>query len=546
MSLVNHNYQYNIYCDNFIANAVFVSGISYSKRHFEMVKNCDKSTAAKHIALGIVELLPVIGAIVAIFERIIISRMSNMPGIPKSEEKDIGSKPLEDSEEQEIDQDPFLVMGQIFDNAIQEQSAHSESKPTSDEFIETEENEIPTNPDLKDFVELVSSRTTKAEPDSEEDQFVLIPSQTPDDIEKSFVNLNHAKIEDLDSLLTYQDLGDGAPIIGLNQILSEENWNDLLDINDLSYDIAKLDTVHENKRERVNQHAESLKEKLRQKGWDNIHVLIGKTGISNKEDDATCIVLVNKEKNLVYVAFHGSRNGSKINFFDGKGDWGANRDSKLVSAKKEGLYGAPEGVRFHRGFGLNFISVQNTLLEKLEEVVSTLPGKPNIIVTGHSKGGGLANIAVPAITEYFKDKNIQAHVGAVTFSAPMAFNQAGSNWVHTAVKIRNILRVKVIGDPVTYGSWFGKDYAHVGIRLRERVQDVNRRTAEWHGKKKVGLMEGFINYHYGANRNGSWCFVPEIVMRQWELMKAFNEWNDSLKKEKRSFYEVAGFVPSSI
>ncbi len=73
MSLSTHPHGYKLYADNWIANILSISGVSYSKRHFELVKSSTKGQSATHIVLGIVELLPVIGAIVAIFEKVIVT-----------------------------------------------------------------------------------------------------------------------------------------------------------------------------------------------------------------------------------------------------------------------------------------------------------------------------------------------------------------------------------------------------------------------------------------------------------------------------------------
>ena len=676
MSLINHNNQYNIYWDNFIYNTLTLSGGSYTKRHFELANESEGLIFAKHIAVGMIEFIPIIGAVVAVFERMIVSCMqaklvpelnrqiidltrnlqtkntndesSRIADKAKDEEIARLHQQLEDAEasaarttqeqdrlreglqtahertNKEKDEEIARLHQQLEDaeasaaRTTQEQDRLREGLQTAHERTNKEkDNEIirlraelenarkereAGNKDqermkqellrvnslyeknivekrqltvLQEQIALAHKNAAEKsqecdklrlqllskidEADSSKHKLVFLEKQLQEtklqleelqeradlyvdndqeDLIGSFVLMDNKLVEDKDSLFTYVDQPSGQPKIGLNPILTEENWNDLLIANDLSYAEAKFYTTSQDKKNKVQRQYSKAVAKLTNTGWTDYRVLWGKTGKNNSSDDATCIVLYNPSKNLIYVAFHGSRNGSYFGNSPGT-DWDSNYDSELVSAKAEDLYGAPEGVLFHRGIGLNFISVQETLFKTLSEMVRGINSNPHIILTGHSKGGGEAQIAAPAVTQYLQDEGLNAKVSTVTFSAPMTFNKQGAQWANNVVNIRNLLRIKVLGDPVTYGSLIGQDYAHAGMRLREKVSTVNRRSIEWHGDEQLGFFDRFkescVNYHYAANREGSWCFVPEIVMPYHALMEVFHEWEQSYTGQGMDF-----------
>ena len=119
-----------------------------------------------------------------------------------------------------------------------------------------------------------------------------------------------------------------------DDILSEENYKAILKLNDLSYAKAKKLTVTDAaKRELVDYRDQNLVNELEGMGWAEVKEIKGKTGYNNKDEDITAIITRNREKDLIVVAFHGSRNGSMIPLFnDGGGDWGANHDYEAVGA----------------------------------------------------------------------------------------------------------------------------------------------------------------------------------------------------------------------
>lgn len=407
--------------------------------------------------------------------------------------------------------------------------------------IENNNNIVEPNDSLpaEDAEPFVPAEETQASSDDESllGSFFNIPSSN---IEDSFVEVNAPIIQDLDSLLTLETTATGKHTVGLNKVL-DENYPTILYANDLSYAIAKTHTTQANKQDAVAAVKDRLIMQLNHQGWSDFSVIFGKTGKFNIDDDAACVILVHKQKNLVQVVFHGSRSGSKLNIMNPSGDWGANWDSKLINAKEAGLYGAPSDVEFHRGFGLNFISVQEPLLKKLEVIVSGLDN-PYLFVSGHSKGGAEGVVALPAIHSYLNDRGLKIRIGALLLSAPMAFDHNGAKWINTTVGIRNILRPKVEGDPVTYGSIWG-NYAHVGIPLKDSIQKVNERSAKWKGKP-VGRIEGWLNYHYAGNRDGSQCFIPELVMPKEELLEAYNNWVEKNWAKGINHFDTPGFTPS--
>ena len=317
-------------------------------------------------------------------------------------------------------------------------------------------------------------------------------------------------------------IAEDGETLGLNSILTKENWDYLLLANELSYAAAKTHTVESDaKKFVVDRRLNEITDILEKSGWSDFSILFGATGADNVDQDASCIVMYHKEKNLVYVAFHGSRNGSKFNIFSAKGDWGANYRWNQISAREHGLEGAPEGVFIHEGFGKNFLSVQKVLLLKLLDIVLnkvTLEKKPTIIVTGHSKGGAEASIAVPVIKHLFRMAPI-VKVYGVTLSAPVAFNTAGANWVQNTVGSRNILRLYVPFDPVTTAGPI-RDYVHVGFELEDDINQVNIRSAHFLGMNPADSMSWgnrLANYHYGVCHDGGCGFVSDIPMRHFQL-----------------------------
>jgi hypothetical protein len=299
--------------------------------------------------------------------------------------------------------------------------------------------------------------------------------------------------------------------------------------------------------ELMTKRCEAIVDKLIRMGWHSFTTLLGKTGSGNIDDDAACVVMINTAQNVGFAAFHGSCTGAKFNVFSPHGDWGSNHDKKLKKAVDANLRYVPDYVRVHSGFGDNFASVQDVFLQQIEEKgkwllenqkTLNLKTKPIWIVTGHSKGGAEAIIALGVTKSFLNEKQLDIDLGAVTISAPRAFDYEGAHWIHDLVHPEDILRLKVDRDPVTNVPPEKNEYSHVGTLVLDRIDAVRKRNNAFQASSllfksellqkavkgfeklkisTIDFLEKYINYHYGAWRDGIWSFVPDIVMRHSEL-----------------------------
>lgn len=177
----------------------------------------------------------------------------------------------------------------------------------------------------------------------------------------------------------------------------------------------------------------------------------------------------------IFVVFRGSRGGAPDmgHVFDGNTvknplgagwskpeqlggpsqnvDWTANFDNQQTSF----LYGQTGGVKVHRGFATVYMSLR-------QQIVSTLQaeGVDNIVVTGHSLGGGLATICAYDLCRTFPDANVVCH----SFNAPRAGNEAFARDFNRRLSyqtysppnemgvFKRAFRFDQKNDPVTYGQ----------------------------------------------------------------------------------------------
>ena len=98
-----------------------------------------------------------------------------------------------------------------------------------------------------------------------------------------------------------------------------------------------------------------------------------------------------------------------------------------------------DGIMVHEGFYKNFISISQSIeLEILKSRVSRL------VISGHSLGGGLSQIAAAHYGEKFPLKEITCH----TFGCPRSGNFAFTQWF--AKNVKDYVRVVNKDDPVTF------------------------------------------------------------------------------------------------
>jgi hypothetical protein len=347
--------------------------------------------------------------------------------------------------------------------------------------------------------------------------------ETSFNLSTSWVVSPNFATEETSSLITYRKEGDDY-ILGLHPSLSANNYNALLDFNDLSYAAAKKLTALEPKKRELLELRKSLlkKELYEHKKWSKIRKIAGKTGYENNSDDITCIITDNKEENLIYVIFHGSCSGRMIEglfYNNGVGDWGANHDYETV-AGGDGLRHVEQNVLIHRGFARNLASAQDAIFTELHETLKDYDEKnpPRIIVTGHSKGGAMASIAAPMIKLEVKTR---AHVSAIIFSAPRAYKGVHSReWAESVMGKLDFLHIFVYGDLATQVPPSFFDFYHVGMIALDYYDDVKQRLIaldlELPGLLELKRWAGL--YHFGNRRDESLMYDPRTVTPHDQLL----------------------------
>ena len=360
------------------------------------------------------------------------------------------------------------------------------------------------------------------------------------DLESSWVILPSAPIEDRSSLLSYTMQRDSAgkekPDFSLNPVLSETTYKDVLTFNDLSYAHATGHTTSDaEKRTALMRRLQETSDQLYRRGWSRIMTLFGATGARNQDADAAVVGSYHADRNLIVIAFHGSRNGSKLPIWhDGSGDWGSNYERTAVTAASVGLEHIPGDITVHKGFAQNFQSTQSNIQAYLQELLSRIPAETRqntwVIVTGHSKGAAVASIAAPAIKGYLMSHAATqgVKVGTILFSAPRAYyGDAARLWVHETLGQRNILRVNVYGDVVPHAPlsyWMGA--RSIGVLALDQQAKVSERSQRKYNRSLGGYFDGssWFSFHYVASLRGTGSeFNPDIVLSYQELLTAVTE-----------------------
>jgi hypothetical protein len=326
-----------------------------------------------------------------------------------------------------------------------------------------------------------------------------------------------------------------------DDVLSEQVYKDLLELVDLSYAIAKqtavLNPVADEKAVMAAARQTNIEAGLAARGWSKPVVFVGATGKDNCEKDDTGIMSYNLKSNIIVVAFHGSRNGSMIGgafYNNGQGDWGANYDFEPVAGKQHNLKYIKEDIQVHRGYANNLSSAQDDLFAKLEKTMENFGGKtPWVIVTGHSKGGAMAQLATPILKLFLRDKKLPARVACAAFSPPRVFHgDVARSWFHMVVGKRNNVRFSVYGDPATQvpRKSLGYEYRSVGLLALDTIAGVDKRIEAQLGSATPNGytflanrgwfdVRGWVGrYHYGFERDGGVGFEPKMLPSYAELL----------------------------
>ncbi|MEO6067393.1 MAG: lipase family protein [Gemmatimonadales bacterium] len=136
-------------------------------------------------------------------------------------------------------------------------------------------------------------------------------------------------------------------------------------------------------------------------------------------------ILYNPGGNILFIVFVGTVNICL-----------AGVDLKYAQVEYANITNYSEGVRGHGGIYSTYMSIRNKLITAL---IPYLERNPQILITGHSLGGGLSQICALDLSEY----------GPIhySFAAPMVFNNLGCEVFNKVVT--NSYRVANLSDLVT-------------------------------------------------------------------------------------------------
>lgn len=138
-----------------------------------------------------------------------------------------------------------------------------------------------------------------------------------------------------------------------------------------------------------------------------------------------CHVLYNKTNNLLYIIFTGTINKCM-----------ALVDMTYKQRELEDILNYLPGLKGHGGIYEAYLSVRQKLVTILKEY---LPNKPQIIITGHSLGGGLSQYCALDLAYY--------NPIHYSFASPMVFNEIGYQVFNKLVKYS--FRIANLSDLVT-------------------------------------------------------------------------------------------------
>lgn len=148
----------------------------------------------------------------------------------------------------------------------------------------------------------------------------------------------------------------------------------------------------------------------------------------NKDSDAELISFNQKNKNTFHLTFIGSNS---------KKDWIA--DFNFIPIKIKNLKN--RNYKIHQGIYLQFLSVYDHVKSKLQKFLNN-KDKIELVISGHSLGGGLAIIAGIYLYGYLiKYKNIEnVEIKIITIGAPRVLNKELSEWFNKNLS-KNTIRI---------------------------------------------------------------------------------------------------------
>lgn len=183
---------------------------------------------------------------------------------------------------------------------------------------------------------------------------------------------------------------DAQTLLQLSLMVTESNYLDKdLQIPSWLHDVRLL----------YNECPLSLISQLSQKSQINQSALLGH-------------ILYSEAANILFIIFTGTVNRCM-----------AGLDLAYGQNELEGITNYTPGLKGHRGIYLAYKSIRQQLVDVVK---SYLPRNPQILISGHSLGGGLSQICALDLAYY--------NPIHYSFAAPMIFNEHGYNVFSTLVK----------------------------------------------------------------------------------------------------------------
>lgn len=249
---------------------------------------------------------------------------------------------------------------------------------------------------------------------------------------------------------------------------------------------------------------ESAKQRLSSEGWSIFDVLSGQAGSthspilsheieSDPEVGYIALNTLNPSKPTAVVVFRGTITERESFASERLGpDWATNIDAG--SLKLSELFPEYRGEKMfvHRGFAAKLHSVQMQLTQNIDALLKLYPNI-QLIVTGHSQGGAVAQIAmrhtISVLQSYWWTRGKRFHNGVENqvwgffISPPAIFNPCAAKECERVFGLQNVLSVQGEADPVAkllrllpIFKGTGRRCG-IGTRLVEPTKQIKERAA---------------------------------------------------------------------
>lgn len=238
-----------------------------------------------------------------------------------------------------------------------------------------------------------------------------------------------------------------------------------------------------------------LLEKFQGEGWK----ITGFSGLSGKDErntDLAGFVAYSPKTGEAVITFHGSQDPA---------DWENNLDAQMLFARELGF---KFDGRVSKGFAERYKSLKEGLYGILDRLHQMNPEMFHITTTGHSLGGGMAELSMSDLVTDFAlktwgsdyDNAVSNRIRAYTMSAPIAYDLDAAAQVQGLVGKGNWINDAVETDPVHYLS--GETTVRQLRNLPRMVTKLILGIAKWKNKVKMTDPETVANlygkgYHPG-------------------------------------------------